>query len=90
MNVARYNAAATIFLGYICVAGGTINSGSHDNSVELYDHNTDRWVKLPNMHRSRAAFSLFEAKGFLYAIGSNKISERYDSRVDVWAGVNRN
>lgn len=89
MNVARYHAAATVFNGCICIAGGTNNSVTKLKSVELFDPGKGEWRKLPDMNKARTDFSLFGANGFLYAMGSSGIVEKYDPWTNRWTVVNK-
>lgn len=88
MNVARYHAAATVFNGYICIAGGIIDSGGKTGSVELYDPTgVAGWRQLASMKKSRSEFSLFESNGFLCAMGISGIIEKYDNWINCWMEV---
>lgn len=88
MNVARFNATATVFNDHICVAGGEykdFNGGI--KSVEFYNPNSHQRFQLAEMNQHRAEFGLFELNGFLYAIGFHEDIEKYDPWIKCWTKV---
>lgn len=92
MNVARQMATATKFNGYICVAGGCIgveDSGMAilSNSIELYDPQNDEWTQPAPMNNPRSIFALFELNGFLYAMGTHEVIEKYEPAENSWTEV---
>ena len=52
MNIARAQAACSVFKGRIVISGGCINgifSNDKTNTVDAYDHVADKWLSMPNM-----------------------------------------
>lgn len=89
MNVKRDFASIAILDGHIFIAGGyTWSSGkSGSSSVEVYDPKKDKWVQIAEMNKGRSSFALLESNGSLYAIGYDKVSERYDPVQNSWTEV---
>lgn len=87
MNVARYMASATVLNGYIYIAGGWAGGEQATSSVELYDPKTDEWFRVTPMSLARGDFVLAETKGFLYALGQDKVVERFDPWKNCWSKV---
>lgn len=87
MNDTRDEASAVILNGYICVAGGYTTEYTWSKSVELYNPSLNEWRELKEMNKSRANFGLVELDGYLYAMGGDRIIEKYDPRTDCWAEV---
>lgn len=89
MKVARYHASATILNEYICIAGGRTYKNNNVFSVELYDPKRNEWRKLAVLNKPRSRFSLIERNGFLYAIGGNNSTEKYDPWTNCWTKVRK-
>lgn len=86
MNIGRVLSTATTWNGYVYIAGGftTISTKPITTSVELYDPTTDEWSKILPMNRPRHSFVLTETNGFLYAIGHDKVIEKFDPYKNCW------
>lgn len=83
MNKGLGTAPVTVLEGDIVIAGA---SGFGD-SVELYDPVTDEWRELSRSKKSRKVSTLIESCGFLYAIDSDKVIERFNPFKNSWKEV---
>ena len=105
MPTARTGTRAAVVDGKIYVLAG---KAAKDNQavnfktwkvVEMYDPQTDTWVRKQNMSRRRASFGIGVVAGKIYAIGGNihpgdrkpedprrvDLVEVYDPATDTWA-----
>lgn len=89
MNSSRRFASVTTLNGFIYIAGGYTNWCKwRTSSFELYDPKTDQWTELARMNESRVCFALNESNGFLYAMGDDKLVERFEPYKNNWMEVN--
>lgn len=84
MDYAREYASAVVLNGYIYIAGNFKNVGS---LVEMYDPENDEWTQVPPMNNGRVFPVLVETHGFLYAMGSSKVIEKFDPYKRCWTEV---
>ena len=103
MPTARSGTKAAVVDGKIYVLAGYVgqdHQGAKDlKVVEMYDPQTDTWVRKGDMSRRRAAFGIGVVAGKLYAIGGTvhlgdrkpedprrvDLVEVYDPATDTWA-----
>lgn len=89
MNCRRRYAAAAVLSDRIYVAGGYVLPYKNLNTFESYDPESDEWTQLSAMNKSRSDFSLIELNGFLYAMGDEKMIDRYDPKENTWTLVSK-
>lgn len=87
MHFCRRYAAATVLNNNIYVAGGYVLPYTTLDVFELYNPRSDEWTQLAPMNQGRSDFTLIEWNGFLYAMGDEKIIERYDPEENIWTMV---
>ena len=105
MPTVRSGAKAAVVAGKIYVLAGDVGKDNrHVNLktlkvVEMYDPETDTWVRKQDMSRRRMAFGIGVVAGKLYAIGGNvhvgdkkpeepgrvDLVEVYDPATDTWS-----
>ena len=103
MPTARSGTKAAVVDGKIYVLAGYVgkdHQGAKDlKVVEMYDPETDTWVRKQDMSRRRASFGIGVVAGKIYAIGGNihpgdrkpedprrvDLVEVYDPATDTWA-----
>ena len=105
MPTVRSGANAAVVAGRIYVLAGDVGKDNrHVNLktlkvVEMYDPETDTWVRKQDMSRRRMAFGIGVVAGKIYAIGGNvhvgdkkpeepgrvDLVEVYDPATDTWA-----
>ncbi|MCE2415928.1 hypothetical protein J4G07_18250 [Candidatus Poribacteria bacterium] len=105
MPTVRSDAKAAVVAGRIYVLAGRVGKDNrHVNLttlkvVEMYDPETDTWVRKQDMSRRRAAFGIGVVAGKIYAIGGNvdprdkkpedpgrvDLVEVYDPATDTWS-----
>lgn len=88
LSTKRNNYAIAAMNGKIYVAGGK-RTGVVLNVVECYDPIANVWTTKCPMTHAREDFALVESSGAMYAIGSKKYIERYDSDQNKWTVVRR-
>ena len=69
MKQARAYATCSVFGGGIVVSGGLNNNGPDLNTVEIYDHCSNEWSRLPDMIEKRRNHASVSIKNKLYMIG---------------------
>ena len=103
MPTARSGTRAAVVAGKIYVLAGYVgkdHQGAKDlKVVEMYDPQTDTWVRKQDMSRRRATFGIGVVAGKIYAIGGTvhpgdrkpedprrvDLVEVYDTATDTWA-----
>ena len=102
MPTVRSDAKAAVVAGRIYVLGGRVGKDNRGVNlttlkvVEMYDPQTDTWVRKQDMSRRRAAFGIGVVAGKIYAIGGTvdlqpeapwrvDLVEVYDPATDTWA-----
>ena len=102
MPTVRSDAKAAVVAGRIYVLGGRVGKDNRGVNlttlkvVEMYDPETDTWVRKQDMSRRRAAFGIGAVAGKIYAIGGTvdlqpeapwrvDLVEVYDPATDTWA-----
>ena len=80
MNVARWDAACTIFEESILVSGGIDNDDISLKSVESYDVFADKWSSMPNTINNHDRHCIVVVKDKMFVIDHGKSnSEVFDN-----------
>ena len=83
MNVARYQAACTVFEGKVVVSGGFRRGFFKKSikSVEAYDYYVNKWTNLPDMVEGRSDHAAVSMGNKMFVIGGdhNLNCEIFDS-----------
>lgn len=90
MNQSRFSYAIAELRGNIYVAGGKGDHDSNLSSVERYDVLKNDWFMVCRMTYPRHNFTLVATVmtgRYLYAVGCERVIERYDPDQDLWTVV---
>ena len=81
MGEERVKSSSCAFAGQVVVSGGETALGGSKNSVEAYDHCSDRWSPMPEMVDARKGHSSAGIRNKLYVVGGS-----YTMRCEVYDG----
>ncbi len=97
-DIGRIDHQVAVVNGKLYIIGGRENNGrTMTPTVEMYDPNTNTWVRKASMNTARAYFSVEVVNGKIYAFGgcssnSSKVyelntAEQYDPETDTWTFI---
>lgn len=86
MNHRHCYSSAIVWNEHIFIVGG-LNMYGLLPETESFDTNTNVWTTVASMILHRSHFGLIESSGFLYAIGFDKIIEKFDPDKKEWKEV---
>lgn len=75
------------------LAGGyMMDEGKIDiiSSVECYKMETNQWFAAPNMNKARSILAFVKSNDYIFAMGGDKILERYGAARNEWTIVCKN